>query len=93
VCHIDFSENNSSEKNVDLNGGLNMSVQYYKNSIKRLLKIESERNSKKYISVVFINDDGSIDFPDNCNPTGVLAIPRPESEEKWSGEKLEKDEI
>lgn len=37
---------------------------------------------KKKVSVVYIKEDGSIDFPENCNK-GVLCVPRPMTEEQW----------
>ncbi len=38
-----------------------------------------------------MNDDGSYDFPENCNP-GVLAVPRPMTIEEWEAAYKESDE-
>ena len=37
----------------------------------------------KRLSVVYMNDDGSIDWPDNP-ATGVLVVPRPMSVDEWA---------
>lgn len=34
------------------------------------------------VSVVYMNDDGSIDWPENP-AAGVLVVPRPMTEEEW----------
>ncbi len=39
-------------------------------------------NRDKKISVVYMNKDGTVDFPENCNP-GVLLVPARMTEEEW----------
>ena len=39
-------------------------------------------NRNKIISVVHMNVDGSVDFPENCGP-GVLLVPAEMSESEW----------
>lgn len=46
----------------------------------RIAKKASKKNRK--ISVIHMNKDGSVDFPDNCN-TGVLLVPAEMSESEW----------
>jgi len=35
------------------------------------------------VSVVYMNEDGTIDWPDNANPEGVLLVPKPCNEDEW----------
>ncbi len=42
-------------------------------------------NQDKKISVVFMNKDGTVDFPENCNP-GVLLVPAEVSEADWEND-------
>ena len=34
------------------------------------------------ISVVFMNEDGSVNYPENCSK-GILLVPRPMTEAQW----------
>lgn len=57
-------------------------ISKHQSTIKRLAKINSEKNPTKLISVVYMNDDGTIDYPENCAP-GVLVVPKPMTIENW----------
>ncbi|MFC1844829.1 hypothetical protein ACFLZ5_08575 [Thermodesulfobacteriota bacterium] len=46
-------------------------------SLVKKTKIEPRK-----VSVVYFDQDGNIDWPDNCNDY-VLAVPKPMTEEEW----------
>ncbi|BCO08588.1 hypothetical protein GF1_09640 [Desulfolithobacter dissulfuricans] len=37
---------------------------------------------ERKISVVYRNEDGTVDYPENCNE-GVIIVPRPMTEAQW----------
>ncbi len=43
----------------------------------------SHPSKKQKVSVVFMNDDGTVDFPENCNKGGILLVPPIMTDEEW----------
>jgi hypothetical protein len=41
------------------------------------------RPEVKKVSVVYFDQDGNIDWPDNCNESGILLVPKPMTVEEW----------
>jgi len=61
------------------------SLSKHKSTLKRLKKINDEKNPVKYVSVVYMdNYTGEIDWPENPNPAGVLVAPKKMSCSEWS---------
>lgn len=48
-----------------------------KSAIRRLNKTSTQLQASKQQSVVYMNHDGTIDWPENPNDSGVLVVPRP----------------
>ncbi len=42
-----------------------------------------ERKRGKQVSVVTMNRDGTVDWPENCNDLGVLLVPAKLSDVEW----------
>lgn len=66
-----------------------MSIQHHKNKLKTLHKLQKIQNPKKYVSVVYRNDDGLIEIPECHDPDcelspGLLVIPKPMTEYDWA---------
>lgn len=52
------------------------------NKLRNLNKQSKKVDQEKKVSVVCRNEDGSIDWPPNCND-GVLVVPKPMTEKVW----------
>jgi len=51
--------------------------------IGKLSKASMERKRGKQVSVVTMNRDGTVDWPENCNNLGVLLVPAKLSDVEW----------
>ena len=57
-----------------------------KSKLKYLSSKSFEKVRGRQQSVVFMNDDGSIDWPENPNSTGVLCVPKAcKTLDAWQG--------
>ena len=45
--------------------------------MKHLSSVSNEKARGRQVSVVYMDDNGNIDWPDNPNSSGVLVVPKP----------------
>jgi len=67
-----------------------MSITTHKNTLKRLTKINSEQSPSEYISVVYMDENGDVEWPENPNSKGVLAVPKSMTLDAWERNKTKK---
>ena len=51
--------------------------------LKYLSSVTVNKVRGRQVSVVYLNDDGSIAWPDNPNSSGVLVVPKPCTSDEW----------